>query len=383
MYSPTSRSILLVMDYAALVEFETKWTMQWEAVHSHKFPVTACKYNATFGHLVTASANSVIKVWDFDSGKFLYAFDGGSGNMAITSICFDLAGRRLLTAGQDGIIRIWNYHSGACLRELCPGEINDRNCEISSLQCVRIGFNRFIVSVGWDRHINLYADVIEDRGALKESIGQIQRPIPHWGHDLTIGHAEDIQALAVGSSGFLATADFAGEILVWNTVSGHIFKRLSVISSTERTSSVTSISGTSMSRSRNTAWGPRGTSKSCLLSEGSEHSRSATFTSIANSGKTTETASSTQVSSASPKRRLEGAALGGEWNLRTQPKRVNHGGPNDYQTLKIFEFTTSPEITELKFSTPEQELADQLAAKLDEPLPPLKPSISQRIFAIN
>ncbi|KAL7060640.1 hypothetical protein AAHC03_010048 [Spirometra sp. Aus1] len=70
-------------------------------------------------------------------------------------------------------------------------------------------------------------------------------------------------------------------------------------------------------------------------------------------------------------------------NLRTQPKRVNHGGPNDYQTLKIFEFTTSPEITELKFSTPEQELADQLAAKLDEPLPPLKPSISQRIFAIN
>uniref|UniRef100_A0A0X3PS79 WD repeat-containing protein on Y chromosome n=1 Tax=Schistocephalus solidus TaxID=70667 RepID=A0A0X3PS79_SCHSO len=69
-------------------------------------------------------------------------------------------------------------------------------------------------------------------------------------------------------------------------------------------------------------------------------------------------------------------------NLRTQPQRVQHGGPNDYQTLKIFEFTTSPAIHELKFSTPEQELEEQLAAKLDDPLPPLKPSIEQRIFAV-
>ncbi|VDN08873.1 unnamed protein product [Dibothriocephalus latus] len=249
-------------------------------------------------------SSQVIRIWDFNSGRCIYLFDGGPCDNAVTCMSFDLAGRRLLTAGQDGIIRIWNYHSGACLQEMCAGETNDKNSEISNVQCVQIGFNRFVVSVGWDRHINLYTDSREDIVARKECIGQLQRPVPHWGHDLTKGHTEDILALAVGSSsGFLATGDFAGEILVWNTVSGHIFKRLSAIPPVERDSSWTSMSVTSRTKSRTSAgWGPRSACK------GAELSRSTTFATMSASTKTTETTSTTRVSSDYPRRRLEGAA---------------------------------------------------------------------------
>lgn len=60
----------------------------------------------------------------------------------------------------------------------------------------------------------------------------MQYPLPHWRHDEFKGHNEDILALATNcgsstsNSFLLVTSDFCGEILVWNLVSGHLFKRL-------------------------------------------------------------------------------------------------------------------------------------------------------------
>ena len=68
-------------------------------------------------------------------------------------------------------------------------------------------------------------EVIWDKSNLEVE----QHCLPPWSHDgpVVVGHSEDICAMAVSKhSNLLATADFSGEICVWNAVSGHILKRL-------------------------------------------------------------------------------------------------------------------------------------------------------------
>jgi len=63
----------------------------------------------------------VVKLWDFETGNFMFEFNKAHGDSAITSITFDTSGRRLITAGRDGAVRIWNYNNGHCLRSLERG----------------------------------------------------------------------------------------------------------------------------------------------------------------------------------------------------------------------------------------------------------------------
>lgn len=85
----------------------------------------------------------------------------------------------------------------------------------------------FIASIGWGKRIHIYSDapefvVMEPRGKL------LTRPLSNWRHDNdTTGHRMDLLAMAIcRSTSLLATADYSGEIIVWNAVSGHLFKRM-------------------------------------------------------------------------------------------------------------------------------------------------------------
>lgn len=82
--------------------------------------------------------------------------------------------------------------------------------------------------VGWNPRISLYLD--DPETFWSESNRELkQRFLPPWRHgeDISIGHQEDICTMAISrSSDLLATADFTGEICVWNAVSGHVLKRL-------------------------------------------------------------------------------------------------------------------------------------------------------------
>ncbi|EDV24388.1 uncharacterized protein TRIADDRAFT_63930 [Trichoplax adhaerens] len=216
-YNTQNRTIAIATDLLASMTLKCK-TIVVDMATSHKEAITAIKYNSSFRQIVTASDGSVVRVWDIETGNLLFEFTQAHGTSAITAITFDSSGRRLITAGRDGCLRIWNYNNGHCLRILRK---DGRNQEISDITYYTQNKNKHIVSVGWDKRINIYNDNPDD-------FRYVQPPMPYWTEDTINGHQDDILGIAVCSPNLLATSSYKGRIIVWNLVSGHIFCRLQV-----------------------------------------------------------------------------------------------------------------------------------------------------------
>lgn len=193
-------------------------TLHRDITVTHKEPVTCCKYNACFNYVITCSESSVIKIWDFETGTAIFEYGEAHGDAAITCMTFDNTERRLITGGRDGVLNIWNYNNGHCLRKLMKPKGNDEICDVVY---VEMNKNRYIISVGWDKRINIYSDSQTDT-----NIHHVQHPNIIWTDDLKNGHKEDILSVAQCQPNLLATAGYDGEIVVWNMVSGHIFCKL-------------------------------------------------------------------------------------------------------------------------------------------------------------
>lgn len=94
----------------------------------------------------------------------------------ITTGCFDSSSRRLITAGDDGTCKMWNFSNGQCLTELVHKEVFNKKGEeekkptkeVTKVICQydpddlelepELQKMSYIISVGWDRKINIWAD---------------------------------------------------------------------------------------------------------------------------------------------------------------------------------------------------------------------------------
>jgi WD40 repeat protein len=83
----------------------------------------------------------------------------------ITAGCFDSTQRRLISAGSDGTVKMWNFSNGQCLTELLSNVSGKRiDTEVTELCCVYDPEDEeqakmsYIISVGWDRKIHVWAD---------------------------------------------------------------------------------------------------------------------------------------------------------------------------------------------------------------------------------
>ena len=86
---------------------------------------------------------------------------------------FDQTGRRLITGSRDGECKIWNFNNGHCLKTLKKEE----NAEIADIIYTQVYNNKFIVTAGWDRAINIYDDEMDELKAFSE-------PLPRWEDDI-------------------------------------------------------------------------------------------------------------------------------------------------------------------------------------------------------
>ncbi|XP_032235242.2 WD repeat-containing protein on Y chromosome isoform X2 [Nematostella vectensis] len=212
-YNPSSRGLAVATsDQVALLPLKTKPSAR-DMTTTHKEAVTCLKYNKSFKHVVTASEGSVCRVWDVETGHAVFEFNQLHGDTAITCMAFDSTERRLISGGRDGRLRIWNYNNGHCIRTLEKEKDID---EVTDLTYIVMHKNRYIISVGWDRRINVFSDDTDD-------FHHVQRPYIDWSDDLLNGHKEDILSVAVCPPNLLATSSYDGEIIIWNRVSGHIF----------------------------------------------------------------------------------------------------------------------------------------------------------------
>ncbi|XP_011445499.1 cilia- and flagella-associated protein 337 isoform X2 [Magallana gigas] len=218
-YSSAAKSIAIATDQMAILNLKLKPTKHADITITHKEPVTCVRFNPSFKQVITCSESSVIKLWDLETGTPIFEYGDAHGDSAITCMTFDNTGRRLITGGRDGILKIWNYNNGHCLKVLKKEDDNDEICDITYVEMNR---NRYVVSVGWDKRINIYSDSVTD-----VNIHHVQHPNPNWSDDLKHGHNEDILSVAQCPPNLLATSGYDGEVIVWNMVSGHIFCHLS------------------------------------------------------------------------------------------------------------------------------------------------------------
>ncbi|KAM3874718.1 cilia- and flagella-associated protein 337 [Diretmus argenteus] len=212
LYSPSIQSLYIAADSMASLSLKMRPQLLSHRILSHDEPVMCCGFSEQFGQVVSCTEGSVVKVWDFNTGSQVFEFGGAHGLFAITCLTFDPEGRRLITGGRDGCLKIWNFNNGQCLKILK----RDGEChEVCDCAYLRVHRNVCVMSVGWDRKIDIYSDPPED-GA------HVQRPQPSWPDDLRNGHKDDILCIAQCPPSLLATSSYDGEILVWNVASGHI-----------------------------------------------------------------------------------------------------------------------------------------------------------------
>ncbi|XP_072171177.1 cilia- and flagella-associated protein 337-like [Diadema setosum] len=215
-YNTHSRVVVVATDQMAVLTHRVKSHELREIPITHRTPILCAKYNSEFKNVVTTSDASVVKLWDFETGHLVFEFSQAHNNNAITTLTFDNTGRRLITGSRDGKLKIWNYNNGHCLKKLEKAEGSD---EVTDVVYIEMNKNRYVISVGWDRCINVYTDSSED-------FRHIQRPMPRWPDDEKNGHKEDILSVAACPPSLLATSSYDGEIIVWNLVSGYAYSHI-------------------------------------------------------------------------------------------------------------------------------------------------------------
>nr|CAI9712397.1 unnamed protein product [Rangifer tarandus platyrhynchus] len=216
LYLPGPRALYVAADIPALLHLRLSSPHEPHPVVSHKEPVVCCRYNPTFRQVISCSEASVVKVWDFETGRLLSEFTGAHGTAGITCLTFDSSGRRLVTGGRDSCLKIWSYNSGHCLHTLRHDGEQGEVCDGTYLE---VNQNKCIIAVGWERRIDVYFDTPCD-------FHHFRKPQPHWQDDLNHGHTEDILCVAHCPPSLLATSSYSGEIIIWNVISGHVYCKL-------------------------------------------------------------------------------------------------------------------------------------------------------------
>ncbi|XP_032365593.1 WD repeat-containing protein on Y chromosome [Etheostoma spectabile] len=211
-YSSALKSFYIAADCMAVLSLKIRPQLHSRLTVSHNETVMCCGYNEEFRQVVSCTEGSVVKVWDFDTGRQVFEFGGTHNLSAITCMTFDPKGRRLVTGGRDGCLKIWNFNNGQCLKTLKK----DGEChEVGDCIFLQVHRNVYVMSVGRDRMIDIYPDIPED-------LHHVQRPQPSWQDDLKNGHKDDILCVAQCPPSLIATSSYDGEIIVWNVVSGRI-----------------------------------------------------------------------------------------------------------------------------------------------------------------
>ena len=162
MFDKYTNNILLGSRKINLWFFKT----QEEIKTSHEFPVAFALNNTAFESVVSGDDGGFIAVWDIEDGKLMSKFGNAHGpKNKITAGCFDSTQRRLISAGSDGTVKMWNFSNGQCLTELLSKVSGKRiDTEVTELCCVYDPEDEeqakmsYIISVGWDRKIHVWAD---------------------------------------------------------------------------------------------------------------------------------------------------------------------------------------------------------------------------------
>jgi len=181
-------------------------------VRTYNTQVVAAMFNENFYQVVTGSQNGTISTWAYYSGDKVFQYNKAHGDLEVTAFSFDNSGRRLITGSRDGIIKMWNFNNGQLLRKL----YKDNNLEVTAVDFIEMGSNKYVICTGWDRKITVYIDDPDHFESWPTRVLYSEK-----------GHQDDITAIAFYEPNILATSSVDGVIVIWNLESG--FMKLSLV----------------------------------------------------------------------------------------------------------------------------------------------------------
>ncbi|XP_074662420.1 WD repeat-containing protein 64-like [Tubulanus polymorphus] len=148
--------------------------------HTHDRPINQVYYNNALNQVITVCTESVMKIWEMESGKFVYAIKDPHGpGVEMTALCFDKTGFRMATGGFDGSICIWDVGAGQKIKHR-SGRNTDEDLSIVGMAYYQVRDKRCIAVAGWTNKIRLLVDSNEanDLPILREFNDFYQ-----WPHD--------------------------------------------------------------------------------------------------------------------------------------------------------------------------------------------------------
>jgi WD40 repeat protein len=113
----------------------------------HSDTVNACAWSPDCRHVLSASNDNTLKIWDAASGDCLLTLSGHSS--FVNGCTWSPDGRRLLSASNDNTLKIWDAISGDCLLTLSGHSSSVHGCAWSP-------DGHRVLSVCWDSSLKIW-----------------------------------------------------------------------------------------------------------------------------------------------------------------------------------------------------------------------------------
>ena len=216
LYNPKLRTMLLAANQIVMLEKREEDETRAD-IASHKKPIVGALYSNIFGTCVTACQDSVVSVWDTNTGDKVMQFVNAHYRVErgvvipveITALCYDHNGRRLVTGARNGTVHIWNFNNGLCMQRF---QLPDSST-VTGLVCTK----RRVYVTGWGKAVYVYVDGAgeEHRKAWKKH------------------HKEDILCITYLSPNIIATGSYDGDVVIWSRETGQVYCRLNAFESVQ------------------------------------------------------------------------------------------------------------------------------------------------------
>uniref|UniRef100_A0A8B9MEZ9 WD repeat domain 64 n=1 Tax=Accipiter nisus TaxID=211598 RepID=A0A8B9MEZ9_9AVES len=98
---------------------------------THEKSINVLVYNRAFHQILTICSESILKVWDLETGYQIYQIEDAHGlNTEVTCAAIEINGFYLATGTCDGAVKIWEFESGQEVKALLLSQHSRDGCRL-------------------------------------------------------------------------------------------------------------------------------------------------------------------------------------------------------------------------------------------------------------